>query len=60
MKMVVEGVMGLPTLYVLQSRADFVQQVKGLGAAPDVFLNWVLRFRFRSACLIIELCPRQF
>jgi len=38
MKMVVERVMGLPTLYVLQSRADFVQQVKGLGVLPDVFL----------------------
>jgi len=38
MKMVVERVMGLPTLYVLQSRADFVQQVKGLGVMPDVFL----------------------
>jgi len=38
MKMVVERVMGLPTLYVLQSRSDFVQQVKGLGVVPDVFL----------------------
>ncbi|HEY5731190.1 MAG TPA: response regulator [Anaerolineales bacterium] len=38
MKMVVERVMKLPTLYVLQSRADFVQQVKGLGVMPDVFL----------------------
>ncbi len=38
MKMVVERVMGLRTLYVLQSRADFVQQVKGLGVVPDVFL----------------------
>jgi len=38
MKMVVERVMKLPTLYVLQSRADFVQQVKGLGVAPDVFM----------------------
>ena len=38
MKMVVERVMGLPTLYVLQSCADFVQQVKGLGVVPDVFL----------------------
>ena len=38
MKMVVERVMGLPTLYVLQSRADFVQQVEGLGVVPDVFL----------------------
>ena len=38
MKLVVERVMGLPNLYVLQSRADFVQQVKGLGVVPDVFL----------------------
>ena len=38
MKMVVERVMKLPALYVLQSRADFVQQVKGLGVVPDVFL----------------------
>jgi len=38
MKMVVERVMGLPTLYVLQSRMDFVKQVKGLGVVPDVFL----------------------
>ncbi len=38
MKMVVERVMGLPTLYVLQSRADFVQQVEALGVEPDVFL----------------------
>jgi len=38
MKMVVERVMGLPTLYVLQSRADFIQQVKELGVKPDVFL----------------------
>ena len=38
MKLVVERVMKLPTLYVLHSRADFVQQVKGLGVVPDVFL----------------------
>lgn len=38
MKMVVERVIGLPTLYVLQSRADFVRQVKELGVVPDVFL----------------------
>jgi len=38
MKMVVERVMGLPALYVLKSRADFIQQVKGLGIVPDVFL----------------------
>ena len=38
MKMVVERVMGLPKLHVLHSRADFVQQVKGLDVVPDVFL----------------------
>jgi len=38
MKMVVERVMGLPNLHVLQSRADFVEQVKELGVVPDVFL----------------------
>ena len=38
MKMVVERVMKLPALYVLKSSADFVQQVKGLGVVPDVFL----------------------
>jgi CheY-like chemotaxis protein len=38
MKMVVERLMKLPTLHVLQSRADFVEQVKGLGVVPDVFL----------------------
>jgi len=38
MKMVVERVMGLSTLHVLQSRADFVQQVKNLGIVPDIFL----------------------
>ena len=38
MKMVVERVMGLPTLHVLESRADFLQQVKELGVVPDVFL----------------------
>ena len=38
MRMVVERVMKLPTLYVLQSCADFVQQVKELGVVPDVFL----------------------
>ena len=38
MKMVVERVMGLPSLLVLQSRADFLLQVKGLGVVPDVFL----------------------
>ena len=38
MKMVVERVMGLPKLHVLQSRVDFVQQVKELGVVPDVFM----------------------
>jgi CheY-like chemotaxis protein len=38
MKMVVERVMKLPTLHVLESRADFVQQVKKLGIVPDVFM----------------------
>ena len=38
MKMVVERVMKLPALVVLQSCDDFVQQVKGLGVLPDVFL----------------------
>jgi len=38
MKMVVERVMKLPTLHVLQSRDDFVQQVEGLGVMPDVFM----------------------
>ncbi len=38
MKAIVEKVMKLNTLHVLQSRADFVQQVKQLGAKPDIFL----------------------
>lgn len=38
MKMVVERVMKLPTLHVLQSSTDFVQQVKKLNVVPDVFL----------------------
>lgn len=38
MKMVVERVMGLPTLHVVESRADFVQQIRDLGVVPDVFL----------------------
>jgi len=38
MKMVVERVMGLPKLHVLQSRADFVQQVEELDGIPDIFL----------------------
>jgi CheY-like chemotaxis protein len=35
---VVKRVMKLTTLHVLQSRADFVRQVKDLGIVPDVFL----------------------
>jgi len=38
MKMVTEKVMGLQTLHVLPSSADFVQQVKGIGAMPDIIL----------------------
>jgi CheY-like chemotaxis protein len=38
MKMVVERVMKLPTLHVLQSHSDFVQQVRDLGVVPDVFM----------------------
>ncbi len=38
MKMVVERVMKIPALYVLKSSADFVQQLKGLGVVPDIFL----------------------
>jgi len=38
MKMVVERVMGLPKLFVLQSRGDFVNQVKELNVVPDIFL----------------------
>ena len=38
MKMVVERVMGLPGLFVLQSRSDFVNQVKELDVVPDIFL----------------------
>lgn len=38
MKMVVERVMGLPGLFVLQSRRDFVHQVKELSVVPDIFL----------------------
>ena len=38
MKMVVERVMKLPTLHILQSAADFVQQVKDLGVIPDIFM----------------------
>ncbi len=38
MKTIVEKIMKLPTLHVLQSRADFVQQVKQLDPKPDIFL----------------------
>jgi two-component system cell cycle response regulator DivK len=38
MKAIVERVMKLQTLHVLQNRADFVEQVKGLGVTPDIFL----------------------
>ena len=38
MKMIVERVMKLPKLYVLESRADIVQQVDELGVRPDVIL----------------------
>ena len=38
MKMVVERVMKSATLHVLKSNDDFVRQVKGLGAMPDIFL----------------------
>lgn len=38
MKTIVERVMKLQTLHVLQSRADFVEQVKQLDVTPDIFL----------------------
>jgi CheY-like chemotaxis protein len=38
MRTIVEKVMKLQTLHVLQNRADFVQQVKQIGVAPDIFL----------------------
>jgi CheY-like chemotaxis protein len=38
MRAIVEKVMKLQTLHVLQNRADFMQQVKGLGVKPDIFL----------------------
>jgi CheY-like chemotaxis protein len=38
MKAIVERVMKLQTLYVLQNRADFMQQVKQIGLMPDIFL----------------------
>ena len=45
MRMVVERVMKLPTLHVLQSRADFLQQVRGLGVVPDVFMLDILQIK---------------
>jgi two-component system cell cycle response regulator DivK len=38
MKAIVERVLKLPALHVLQSSADFVQQVDQLGVTPDLFL----------------------
>jgi two-component system sensor histidine kinase TorS len=38
MKAIVERIMKLQTLHVLQNSADFVQQVKQLDVAPDIFL----------------------
>jgi CheY-like chemotaxis protein len=38
MKAIVERVMKLPTLHVLPNSADFVQQVRQLDVAPDLFL----------------------
>jgi CheY-like chemotaxis protein len=38
MKAIVERIMKLQTLYVLQNRADFVEQVKQIGMMPDIFL----------------------
>jgi CheY-like chemotaxis protein len=38
MKAIVERVMKLQTLYVLQNRADFIEQVKQLDVMPDIFL----------------------
>jgi len=38
MKMVTEKVMGLQTLHVLPSSADFVKQVKEIGSMPDIIL----------------------
>ena len=61
MKMVVERVMGLPNLYVLQSRADFVQQVKGLGVMPDVFLLDIQMKPYDGVELLSMLrCDPQF
>jgi len=38
MKTIVERIMKLPTLHVLQNRADFIEQVKLLDKKPDIFL----------------------
>jgi two-component system sensor histidine kinase TorS len=38
MKAIVERVMKLPTLHVLRSSADFLQEVRQLGLTPDLFL----------------------
>ena len=38
MQAVVEKIMKLNTLHVLQSRSDFLEQVKKIGPRPDIFL----------------------
>jgi CheY-like chemotaxis protein len=38
MKMILERVMNLKNTYILRSSRDFMQQVKGLGVIPDLFL----------------------
>ena len=38
MKMILEKVMNLKNTYILRSSRDFLQQVKGLGVIPDLFL----------------------
>src|SRR6185503_3378717 len=38
MKMIVERVMNLETIHILQSSPNFLQQVKTLGATPDLIL----------------------
>jgi CheY-like chemotaxis protein len=38
MRAIIEKVMKLQTLYVLQNRADFMEQVRQLGVTPDIFL----------------------
>lgn len=60
MKMVVERVMGLPILYVLQSRADFVQQVQELGVVPDVFLVDIQMKPYDGVELLSMLRGSQF